>query len=1194
MKIYITFALLFLMTALQAPADDLAKGFLHPPDSARPWVYWFWLNGNITREGITADLEAMRRVGIGGALIMEVDQGSPKGPVGFGSPQWRELFKHVVSEADRLGLEINMNNDAGWCGSGGPWITPDLSMQKVVWSETQVAGPMRFDGALPEPKKVAGAYHDIAVLAFPTPDGYRIEDIAGKSALIRQEIATQPKYPAIPAGAAIPPDRVIELTTRMDANGHLVWDAPAGNWTLLRIGHTPTGANNQPAPLDGRGLDCDKLSKEATEAHFNGLMAKLIADVGPLAGKTLVRTHIDSWEVGSQNWTPRFREEFQRLRGYDPLRFLPVMTGRVVDSLEVSERFLWDVRQTVSDLLVDNYAGHFRDLAHRSGLQLSIEAYDGSPTDDMAYAGRADEVMSEFWSWPSNFTSYSDTEMASAAHTYGKKILGAEAFTATDGEMWQHHPASIKALGDWAFCEGINRFVFHRYAMQPWLNVKPGMSMGPWGLHYERTETWWEQSAAWHEYLSRCQFLLQQGLFIADICFLEPEGSPQRFHLPASYLQSHGPERAKYNFDGCTPEVVLTRMTVKDGRIVLPDGMSYRVLVLPEVQTMTPRLLRKILELVQAGATVIGAPPSKSPSLGGYPQCDQETKELADRLWANCNGTSVKEHRFGKGKVIWGKAVEEVLAEMGVRPDFTYSCKSGGQNLRYIHKTIGDADVYFVANKNNRPEETVCAFRAHGKRAELWWPDTGRIAAPAVYDESGGIVRIPIRFDQTGSVFVVFRPSHGADASRITSVSRDGKTLMDTAWKPGKEQPSDNNRNVTNTFTMAAWIKPEVAIGLPEEANTGATGLSVDRNDAIYPPPGHEVYPEQGHSGAGISVGTNGVCVYEHSANYFAPLLVYNGPITGWTYVAVVYRDRETSLYINGKLVHKGLRSTFIVHPGVGVQHTRSVEPFRGDIGAFQQSNRALTDEEIVKQMTSTQVPVDRQDDPTIEVIDNGRIEAQVWKPGVYTLKTATGKVSRFEVAALPKPLEIAGPWELRFPPNTGAPESVTLDKLISWSDHSDPGVKYFSGTATYRKRFDIPSGMIAADQRLYLDLGRVQVIAEVRLNGKNLGISWKPPYRLDVTDAVHVGENTLEVKVVNLWPNRMIGDERLPEDSNRNPDGTLKEWPHWVLDGGQSPTGRYTFSSWKLWKKDSPLLESGLLGPVVLRAVAKVTVAKP
>jgi hypothetical protein len=217
-----------------------------------------------------------------------------------------------------------------------------------------------------------------------------------------------------------------------------------------------------------------------------------------------------------------------------------------------------------------------------------------------------------------------------------------------------------------------------------------------------------------------------------------------------------------------------------------------------------------------------------------------------------------------------------------------------------------------------------------------------------------------------------------------------------------------------------------------------------------------------------------------------------------------------------------------------------------------------------------------------------------VWKPGVYTLKTATGKVSRFEVAALPKPLEIAGPWELRFPPNTGAPESVTLDKLISWSDHSDPGVKYFSGTATYRKRFDIPSGMIAADQRLYLDLGRVQVIAEVRLNGKNLGISWKPPYRLDVTDAVHVGENTLEVKVVNLWPNRMIGDERLPEDSNRNPDGTLKEWPHWVLDGGQSPTGRYTFSSWKLWKKDSPLLESGLLGPVVLRAVAKVTVAKP
>ena len=313
----------------------------------------------------------------------------------------------------------------------------------------------------------------------------------------------------------------------MSKDGRLVWDVPPGKWTVVRFGHTPTGKDNHPAPLEGRGLECDKLSRKAADAMFEGLMGKLIADSKPLAGKTLVATHIDSWEVGSQNWTPAFREDFQRLRGYDPLPFLPVMTGRVVDSLEVSERFLWDLRQTISELVVENYAGRFRELAHQHGLRLSIEAYDGC-CDDMTYAGQADEPMGEFWSWA--FGSGADwcTEMSSAAHIYGKPILGAEAFTATDKEKWLGHPGGIKALGDWAFCEGINRFVFHRYALQPWRDVKPGMSMGPWGLHYERTETWWEQSKAWHEYLARCQFLLQQGQFVADICYLEPEASPYR------------------------------------------------------------------------------------------------------------------------------------------------------------------------------------------------------------------------------------------------------------------------------------------------------------------------------------------------------------------------------------------------------------------------------------------------------------------------------------------------------------------------------------------------------------------------------------------------------------------------------------------------------------------------------------------
>ena len=386
----------------------------------------------------------MKRVGIGGALIMEVDQGAPRGPVDFMSPQWRELFKHVVAEAQRLGLEVNMNNDAGWNGSGGPWIKPEQSMQKVVWSETNLEGPKKSDVMLPQPQAVAGYYRDIAVLAFPTPGEFRIDNIQGKAAYERSGIA--------PAGEVnLPPEMVVDrtrianLSTELDREGRLTWDVPAGKWTVLRIGHTSTGVMNAPSPESGRGLECDKLSKEGIEAQFAGMMGELIADVGSAAGKTLVATHIDSWENGSQNWTARMRDEFQRRRGYDLLPFLPTLSGRVVESLEVSERFLWDLRQTISDLVVENYAGHLAELSQPRGLRLSIEAY-GGPCDDMTYAGRADEPMCEFWIGGGAFETCK--EMASAAHTYGRRILGAESFTADNRERWLLHPVTIKGSSD--------------------------------------------------------------------------------------------------------------------------------------------------------------------------------------------------------------------------------------------------------------------------------------------------------------------------------------------------------------------------------------------------------------------------------------------------------------------------------------------------------------------------------------------------------------------------------------------------------------------------------------------------------------------------------------------------------------------------------------------------------------------------
>jgi len=1213
-RLWVIATVTFCCTDVMA-AEDLEKNFTTPPPAARPWVYWFPLDGNITREGITADLEAMERVGIGGVLYMETAQGTPRGPVPFASPAWRELIKHACTEAHRLGLEINMNNDAGWCGSGGPWITPQLAMQKVVWSEKSVAGPLRFDGPLEQPKAVRDYYRDIAVLAFPTPQGNaRIENIQGKAAFtpLRTALTVLATWPTVAPGEAVDRGRMVDLAAKMSGDGRLSWDVPPGNWTVLRIGHTPTGKENHPAPVDGRGLECDKLSSEAAEAHFNALMGRIIADVGPLAGKTLVSTHIDSWEVGTQNWTPRMREEFQRRRGYDLWPLLPVLTGRVVDGIEVSERFLWDLRETISELLLENYAGRFRELAHRHGLRLSIEAYHTCPCDEMAYAGRADEPMGEFWSWNKYSAAFSCTEMASAAHVYGKQIVGAEAFTARNTEKWLGHPGNVKDLGDWAFCEGINRFVFHRYALQPWMDRRPGMSMGPWGLHYERTQTWWEQSKAWHQYLARCQFLLRHGLFVADICMLGPEGSPQSLSGQRAFGSTTPDkagqplERPGYNFDTCPPEVVLTRMSVRDGRLVLPDGMSYRVLVLPRAETMTPRLLRKIKELIEGGATVIGPRPAKSPSLSDYPNCDAEVSRLAAEVWGEGKTPAeLTERTCGKGRVVWGSelatrrdpdsqrrpqlrsakwiwrkegnparsappgnryfrrvvtveagspvesawlvmtadntfqcwingrragagerfnqayemnitsllrpgpnlvAVEAVnttekpnpagligalkityrdgrtlelatdgswqaaekvadgwisdaaspggwavamelgplgmkpwgdvaqassapdlfpdvdligrwLAKTGLPPDFSYRTHSGTPSLRYIHRAGGGTDIYFVANKSPEPEEAICSFRVRGKRPELWWPDTGRTQRIAVYDEADGCVRVPIHFDPSGSVFVVFRESSPPEADRITSVARDGKPLLDTA---------------------------------------------------LQPPPG---------------------------------------------------------------------------------------EPIGSDL-------------------------------PAIELVRNGQgvCEATIGQPGRYELKTASGQILRCEAPRLPPTVELLGAWELRFPPNWGAPPRVALERLISWSEHSDPGVKYFSGTATYRNTFRLSPELLQRDRRLYLDLGRVEVMAEVKLNGKDLGVLWKPPFRVDITDAAKPGENVLEVKVVNLWVNRLIGDEQLPDDSPR-PDGiTLKEWPQWLLEGKPSPTGRYTFTSHRLWKKDDPLQDSGLLGPVTLR----------
>jgi hypothetical protein len=1147
------FAVLLFATTLPAMAalgecpSALETGFRAPPASARPWVYWFPLDGNLSRAGITADLEAMARAGIGGVLYMETDQGAPKGPARFGGPLWRELFQHICSEAHRLGLQVNMNNDAGWCGSGGPWITPELSMQHVVWSETKIAGPRRFDAALPQPKATKDYYRDIAVFAYPTPAAnYVIPHIRGKSAAVREEIPSRTAFPAVAANAIVRRERIVDLTAKLGPHGRLSWDVPAGNWTLLRMGHTSTGVDNHPAPLEGRGLECDKLSKAAAETQFNALMGRLIAENRPLAGenRTLVSTHIDSWEVGSQNWTPRFRQEFQRLRGYDPLPLLPVMSGRVVESVEVSDRFLWDVRQTVNDLLCENYAGHFRTLAHRQRIRLSIEAYDTPPCDDLTYAGRADEPMAEFWSWGIGewpiFAAYSCTEMASAAHVYGRAILGAESFTATDREKWQAHPANLKTLGDWAFCEGINRFVFHRYALQPWTNPDrpPGMSMGPWGLHYERTQTWWEQSRAWHQYLARCQFMLQQGLFVADLCFLAPESSPQRFKSPVK----SGYDRPGYNFDACPAEVLLTRMSVKDGRLVLPDGMSYRMLVLPRVETMTPRLLAKIRDLVEAGATVLGTPPRKSPSLQGYPKCDAEVQSLARQLWGDGPAASQFPGRsFGKGRVIQPREIQK-------EADPAYDGVSSFASAKWIWFPEG-----------NPARSAPPGTRYFRRMVNL----QGAIASARLVMTADNTFECWINGRRAGSG-EAFTQSYAMD---VAALLHSGANLIAVA--------AVNTLDVPNPAGLVGALDVKYRDGRTEAIRTDGRWEATRTVPANW-------------------------------TNAAAPSATWNTAMELGPMGMRPWGDIQEGFAVVDEIPDVAIPSRMLAQMGVppDFQATARLHYIHKRIGETDVYFVANPEPREVETLATFRVSGRR---PEFWSPDTGRIQpAAVWNedhgctraplrfdPGgsLFVVfrqaaggpQPAPGGKNWDELAPLQ---EISGPWEVRFDPRWGGPaQPVTFAKLDDWSKRPEPGIRYYSGTAVYRKTFALRQPPVP-HQRVFLDLGKIAVMAEVKLNGRDLGVLWKPPFRVEVGDALTAGDNTLELRVVNLWINRLIGDEQLPEDSDRNANGTLKSWPTWLVEGKPSPTGRYTFTSWRLWKKGDPLVESGLLGPVTLQEV--------
>jgi hypothetical protein len=1072
----------FLLAAggLRAADPNLAAGFRQPPASARPWVYWFWLDGNVTKEGITADLEAMQRVGLGGALWMwggGVGEGV-KGPVKFLSPAWWELMRHTVQEADRLGLKINLTAGSGWSHSGGPWIPPEQSMRRLELSqEIRVAGPGLRDITVPEgdPLVAVVAYplsgeqeamrqagvkvipsstapnfpvalaldQDPATrwisqglkagdgptearpqwLVFESPepfaaaavhlvpfsdcgprqcqwqvsaDGREYETVARfelapntprtipftapAARFFRLLITSAYPFQGQPAWnvqiaeiqllqAGEQPLRkvpmagrgAVDLTDRVHSAGGFSWTVPPGAWTVQVFRHRSTGDQPHPILPDEGGLECDKLSPAAVDAHWAGYIQRVLDECGPAARRVIRWVHADSYEFGAQTWTPKFREEFQRRCGYDPVPWLPAIMGKVVDGPELTARFLWDFRRVRADLFAAGIGGRLRELCQRAGLALTTEPHLVPEVfDQIQYGGFVSEPVGNFLGerrtgWyaphpPVGPEVHLAKGEASSAQAYGLNgVVWAEAFTGTDhAHAWHETPEYLKTWGDLWLTEGINRFAFHCWAHSPSLTRKPGITLGPWGIHFDRRNTWFELATGYLSYLSRCQFLLQQGRPVMDVALFTGDG------VVAEFPRHPELRAAGYDYLGLTAEV-LQQTTVAEGCLVLPSGLRCRLLVTYE-RELRPATLRKLQELVRAGATLLGVKPEGAPGLVGYPASDAEVRSLAAELWGRDEAAGQRGREYGRGKVFWGAPERpvpgtsgcgvaaylqctrerQVLAEMGLPPDFEYPL-SGRENsdnlLAYIHRRQPGLDWYFLSNQAGRPRQERCSFRLTGRQPELWDAITGERRPLPDFREEAGRTTIPLEFAAGQSLCIVFRP-------------------------------------------------------------------------AAAMPPGAAPAPN------------------------FPPLQTL------------------------------------------------------------------------------------------------GRLD---------------------------------GSWEVSFDPQWGGPPApVRFDTLAGWTSRPEEGIRHYSGQAVYRKKFELPEA--GRSRRLHLHLGKVKDLAEVRLNGGSLGVVWCEPWQIEITGAVRPGVNELEIVVANEWVNRLIGDSALP------------------------PEKRYTWTTWNPYQPASPLLESGLYGPVTLR----------
>ncbi|WP_418262555.1 glycosyl hydrolase [Flavobacterium faecale] len=1086
----------------KSPITNLERNFKNPPQESKPRTWMHALDGNMSKEGLTKDFESLANVGIGGVLLFNISYGIPKGKITYNSTEHRSLLKHAAKESERLGLTFGVHNCDGWTSSGGPWVKADQSMKMIVYRDTVVKGG-KLKLMLPIPTIRENYYKEVAVLAYPSlsseiadaqnkyaittsdsdfnisllndhktnsssvikgsetkpafityafekpillrsllintltrgpkivlsvsDDGQNFKDIpeaeqkrTGKKefnleahydgitakfvklkvlneiaiqeielsatqtisdrlariSMAREEASSLDRIGSPANDMIIDKNKIINLSQFVDENGFLTAKLPKGNWTIMRFGVTSTGAFNNPASDSGRGLEVDKFDRNALKLHYDAFVAKLVQESKPEAPNAMKYVEIDSYEMGGQNWTNNYPALFQQKFGYDLTSFLPLYAGRFVESAKSVEAVSYDLRKLNSHLMVENYYGYFTELCHADGIQTYIEPYGFGPMDDIAAGGKADIPMGEFWTGQPTIMVSSAVQSARA---YGKNIISAEAFTSGPDTNWKGHPAMNKTSGDYIWTQGINEYMFHRFAHQPNTHVVPGMTMGPWGSHFDRTNTWWENAGkAWFNYLARGQYLLRQGFAVSDFLIFPGDASPSPVFdvkLPVQFKS-----------DVTNAEVLINRIQVKNGKIHTPEGIEYRALIIGNLERIELNTLRRLDKLSSQGVVIIGKKPLEIAQYQVSKEQQNEFNDLVASIWNRKTTYEVLD---------W----KTILPELGVTPDFSLE---GVESSDFIHRKTATEDIYFIYNPQDSTKIMQCTFNVNGKIPELWNPMTGEIVKLAQFESLNGKTKVAIPLKSLESTFVVFR------------------------------------ENTNNCISV-----------IPTSENKLLGKYSFDKNNTLQ-----------------------------------------------------------------------------------------------------------------------------------VEVANNGS----------YTTKLSDGKVWNLEVNDIPEPITISGEWTVQFRKEDGYEAQVKFPHLTDWKDHAIDSIKHYSGTAIYRKSFSIDGNQLKSGTKFYLNLGKVSIAAKVYLNGKDLGVSWIAPFEIDITQALQKGTNDLVIEVTNLWTNRLIGDEYLPDTSGYKKEAN--EMPKWYTDNEPQPVSeRRTFTVFNFYKKEESkkLVSSGLLGPVQIKVVRNI-----